>query len=216
MHPSRLHALAALASLEAAQAVLARYVRGARQAGRSGAEADLGTVQAWRPGLERQAPRSAPANPLLDAVIRHFDGPVDPLLDRARRTADTLAWLAAAVLGDDYRTKADPLVQIRETLPALMPTTCATVAEWAGEQDRLVRQAVGVGDDLQPWPGVTCPACELAGVLALRTSGPAEARVVVCTEACPCEGDACGCGMPRKAAGVPHIWPLAVIRGALA
>ncbi|MFI7547228.1 hypothetical protein [Actinoplanes sp. NPDC049599] len=214
MHPARLHALAALASLEAAQATLTQYARHARQAALSGAD-DLGTVQAWRPATERQAPRALPANPLLDAIVLQVDRVANPLLERARRTADTLAWIAGAVLGDDYRTRADPLAQLRAVVPALQTSTCETMTRWLVEQDRLVRQAAGIGDDLQLWPGVACPGCDNV-VLALQMSGPAEDRVVVCTESCPCAGEACGCGMPDRAVGVAHIWQLTDLRARLA
>ena len=102
-------------------------------------------------------------------------------------------------------------------MPALHLATCATLTAWVVEQDQLVRQAAGIGDDLQLWPGVACPACDHAGALALRMSGPAEDRVVVCTmDGCSCAGEACGCGMPERAGSVAHIWQLTELRAQLA
>jgi len=213
MHPSHLHALAALASLDVAL-VLLRNAQIA-EASETAASGDFGTLQAWRPGTGIRVAREH-GDVLLDAVIRHVSALVGPYAERGQRTDDTIRWLTAAALGDAHRHDQDPLDQLREHLPAMTPSTAASLARWVDEQDQAVRRLLGEPDDHQLWPGVACPSCDTAGALALRMSGPAEDRVVVCTVVrCLCTGEGCGCRMPVKASGWRHIWTLTAIRATL-
>lgn len=204
MTPFHLHTRAALWSLDAALAVLARYRLHFRMARHAGD--DLGTLQAWRPGHERKAPPAGHADPLLDAIVRHLDVSVDPLLDRWQRTGETLCWLTSALLGTPVET--DPvraLGFLLEELPALRGSTVVSLGSWATQEDQAVRAVLGLGDDHQLIPGVACPACSRA-TLALRSSGPAQDRTIVCADDCRCQGPGCRCGMTEPTAGVQHIW----------
>jgi hypothetical protein len=145
-------------------------------------------------------------------VIRQVTGLVNPYAERRRHAGDTLTWIAAAALGQKDSTTADAITQLREQLPAISPSTAADLARWVHDEDQAARRLLREPDDHVLIPGVTCPGCDCAGTLALRMSGPAEDRVVVCTEDCPCDETSCWCGMSVKAAGAAHIWTMAEFR----
>ena len=149
---------------------------------------------------------------LLDAVVRRFSSRRNPYADRARQTADTVTWVARTALADRYRQAADDFAQLREQLPTLGLGTVVNLARWIEEQDLAVRHLIGEPNDHQLIPAAACPACDKAGVLALRMSGPAEERVIICTAGCPCVGDDCRCGMTVRAVRVAHIWTMAEFR----
>ncbi|MET0492902.1 MAG: hypothetical protein ABW000_07190 [Actinoplanes sp.] len=209
MHPHHLHAKANLWALDSALGALRIAQRAAAQAANA---ADYGTLQAWRPGagISRSGGHG---DILLDAVVRNISGVVDPYTLRARRTADTVAWVAKTALGAQHRDDVGPLTQLRDGLHTLSTATASNLARWIGEQDHAVRQLLGEPDDHHLIPTAECPACSRAGILALRMSGPAEDRVVVCTAtSCTCAGDGCPCRMGLAVAGVRHVWTMAEFR----
>jgi hypothetical protein len=204
-HPHHLHARAAAWSLKAALDRLA--AASAAQDRANAANGDLGTLQAWRPGSGGHS--SGHGDVLLDAVIRHAGTPANPYADRARHTAETIAWVAKATLRDRYRTDLGPLEQLRGELPGMRPATAAHLRRWLDDEDTAVRRLLGEPDDHELLPRLACPACDTAGALALRTSAPVQERVVVCTQqVCVCLGSACRCGMGRQVAGAQHAWSI--------
>lgn len=212
LHPHVLHARAALWSLSAA---LTRLHAAAHAAARAAAEqGDAGTLQAWRPGAGIHA--VGRGDQLLDAVIRHVGGTTNPYADRAHRTADTIRWIGQAALGQAYRPDLDMLGQLLEHLPAMRPATAAHLARWLDEEDRAVRRLLGDPDDRQLLPVIACPSCHSVGVLALRTSAPAAAQVIVCTAGCWCAGQGCGCRMGVEAEGAEHVWTIIEMRASSA
>ena len=205
LHPAQLHAGAALASLQVSRDQLLVASQRAQDAN---ADDDLGTLQAWRPREERAA-TAVRREPILDAVVARGATAVrsDPYADRLLSIHDTLTWLATE-LHAGQPTVLDPLARLRARLQHLPPSTALIVCNWVDEQDQAARKLLGEPDDRLPVPGLACPACGLAGVLAIRTSAVLLAeQVMVCTTvACVCRGEGCSCEMAVQAAGVRHIW----------
>ena len=202
-HPAELHARASLASLAVARDQL---VVAAQRATSAAADfADLGTIQAWRPGTGG-SPAGDRREPILEALLTHGTrrAQFTAEAERLQRVHETLIWLVRILIG--HGRAVDPLAILLLHVPDLSPSAAATVTMWVDEQDQAARKLLGEPDDRVPIPGVACPACEMAGVLAYRTSAPRAEQVIVCTAGCECRGEDCPCGMPVRAAGVVHIW----------
>lgn len=208
-HPHQLHARAGLWSLRTA---LTRLHHAQAAADRAEAtNGDRGTLQAWRPGTGIRTTNDH-GDTLLDAVIRHA-GSTNPYRDRALRTQQTLDWLVREALADLFQPRVDLLEQLLTHLPDMRPATAAHLARWVDEEDKAVRRLLGEHDDRRLQPVIPCPACRAAGVLALRTSAPADQQVIVCTNECVCAGPGCGCRMGVEAEGAPHVWTIMEMRG---
>ncbi|MFI2577712.1 hypothetical protein ACH5AJ_36565 [Streptomyces rochei] len=121
----------------------------------------------------------------------------------------------------------DPLACILAALPNTLPGTAAVVARHLQDEDRWIREAIGIAPDRAPLHGPIppmCPACR-ARNLHVQTAGPQSAWTVVCDGSrepdggphrpCLCTGTGCRCGMPGAVEGVAHIWPRAVVLGAV-
>lgn len=194
-HPAHLHATAALWSLTRA---LQQLTVAAHAHDQAAADADLGTLQAWRPGTAGHG--SGHGDTLLEAITRHTGR--NEYRERFARTMDTAAWIAQKLLGD-----GDPLVRLRYAVPTMTPLAADNTRRWIQDEDTAVRRLLGEPDDHQPLPGVACPACDQR-TLHLRTSAPPAEQVIECAgRLCVCIGQKCGCGMTVPAAGVGHIWP---------
>ncbi len=208
LHPALLHARAALWSLSRALQSLTVAAHARHQA--DAAWDDLGTLQAWQPGTGGSGGH---ADPVPTAVLDHIGpGGTNPYASRHRWTMETATWAARQLLATRYAEGGDPLVQLRQHLPAMTPPAADAMRRWIEDEDTAVRRLLGERDDRQLLPGVPCPACDSAGALALRSSAPEAERVVVCTQLCPCIGQACPCGMGVRAAGAAHVWTLGEVR----
>ncbi|RKN38487.1 hypothetical protein D7223_31160 [Micromonospora endolithica] len=129
------------------------------------------------------------------------------------RSTAKLRWLA-----DQLPTAPagpDPWWRLYDALPRLQPGTAALIARHLADEDRWIREAVGVGPDRAPLPGVPCPHCG-ERQLVVQTAGPVDAWTVVCATGRLCTGGGCPCGMPGAVEGVPHIWRRADAIGAVA
>lgn len=104
-------------------------------------------------------------------------------------------------------TVGDPLERIRAAVGVMRPRVAARTGEALEHLDGKIRRRLGILPDLAPVPGnPPCPACRLQ-MLRVQTSAPHPAEwTVICTAGCTCRGTDCGCGMPVRESGVPHIW----------
>lgn len=118
----------------------------------------------------------------------------------------TLQWLAGKVGAGDG--PGDPLARLHAALPGIGLVVAHQLQLWLADLDGWIRRALGLAPDRKAMTGVPCPACQVRQMYRL-TSSPVR-HLVVCGEACPCAGDGCPCGMPVRAAGVAHIWDLAI------
>lgn len=126
------------------------------------------------------------------------------------RATGRLRWLADQLPPAADRSVWEPLDQIRARLPWTLPGTAAVIARHLADDDRWIRQAVSLNDDLVLLPDVACPRCDVRQI-HVRTSAPAGARVIVCQAGtdgtgCACTGEGCACGMPVRVEGVRHVW----------
>jgi len=200
-----LHARAALWSLTRALQLLTVAAHAHAQA--QADSADLGTLQAWRPGTGGRS--SGHGDALLEAVVQHSTGRTSPYADRHARTVETARWVARSILRDRHVEGVDPLVQLRQAVPAMTALAADSMRRWIEDEDSAVRRLLGEPDDRQPVAAIACPGCDTAGSLALRTSAPERERVVVCTtQTCACLGSGCPCGMGRQDAGAQHVWTI--------
>ncbi|WKU07993.1 hypothetical protein [Micromonospora sp. HUAS LYJ1] len=211
MTPHHLHARAALESLRLARQHLAVLAR--REAARN----------AWAEQL--------PAAPILHAPTygtRHATGGhADPVSGRlaveeppARLVTWATRWeIADSRLNGIARMFGIPathtLARIRHAIPTLLPATAAVLAQHLVDEDVLVRGWLDLPAYHEPLVGVACPHCG-ERQLVVQTAGPADAWTVICATGRPCTGTGCPCGMPGAVEGAPHIWPRALVLGAVA
>ncbi|MGC4769218.1 hypothetical protein ACLQ25_09585 [Micromonospora sp. DT44] len=104
----------------------------------------------------------------------------------------------------------DGLTRIIEAIAAMQPGTAAVVVKHLQDEDRWIREAVGVGPDHAPLAGVPCPHCG-ERQLYVQQAGPLDAWTVVCATGRLCVGAGCPCGMPGAVEGVAHIWPRSAV-----
>jgi hypothetical protein len=210
--PHHLHATAAAWSLQAARGALAMYAAD---------EADqIAAEQREAPALLRSTVYggrhgSGSHSDPTPGMIATADRP-----DRRNRWAEMatrldgkLCWLVGQLPGPI--DTADPIAVILSRIPGLQPGTARTVAQHLADEDRWIREAVGIGPDHQPLPGVDCPHCG-ERQLVVQTAGPIDAWTVICATGRLCVGVGCPCGMPGAVEGVAHIWPRAAVIGAVA
>jgi hypothetical protein len=132
------------------------------------------------------------------------------LLDRADRRIAGLAVMTRLA------TDTDPLGRLIAGIPDLLPGTAAIVARHLADEDAWIRNATGHAQERSLVPGEPpCPVCQVRR-LEVQTAGPVEAWTVVCAEECRCTGTGCRCGVEGAVEGVAHIWPRAVVVGAVA
>lgn len=208
MHPSNLHALAALHSLRAAWPHLTDAAERARQA--ASESGDLGTLRSQVYGTIGRS--TGHGDPIGTAIERGGAGALDPYTALEVEVRDGVAQLARMTLDDPGAR----LVDLIDAVPTLGPIFAGWLAETVDGMDRRVRKQLAMPDDRKLVPTLPCPACDNAGALALRMSGPVGLRAVVCTLRCVCTGPGCGCGMTVQAAGVEHVWTEAEMTAVLA
>jgi hypothetical protein len=119
----------------------------------------------------------------------------------------------------------DPLACIIAALPNTLPGTAAVIAQHLQDEDRWIREAIGIAALRVPILHAPCPACRCR-TLHVQAEGPRETWTVVCDGArppgggphrpCLCTGTGCPCRMDGAVEGVAHIWPRAVVLGAVA
>lgn len=109
----------------------------------------------------------------------------------------------------------DPLGRILAAIPRMLPGTAAVTTTLLVRLDERVRRELRLSPDRELLPGVPCPACGRR-LLYAQTAGPRDAWTVVCGAGCICSGTGCPCGMPGAVEGARHIWPRAVVVGAVA
>lgn len=189
-HPAHLHAQAAIWSLLAAWPLLIQAVYNESKSDR----ADLGTIQAWRPGSGRLSGQRG--DPVLDAIMRHAGPGHDLYGERVVRSAQTIVWIAAKVMPAALPARAVHAVHgnpasvlqllhdLADALPRLRPAAAIELAMWVGQEDRAVRGRLGEAEDHLPMPTLRCPRCDRR-TLAIRGSAPRLLdRLVVCTPSC--------------------------------
>ena len=88
----------------------------------------------------------------------------------------------------------NPLDRIETALPAMSQKAAEATRTLLDRIDQRVRRLLKISDDRQLLPGVACPVCDTAGVLALRTSAPETECVVEC-------------------GSCPQAWPAKAMRG---
>lgn len=133
--------------------------------------------------------------------------------DLLARSDHRLGWLAEQLRVADGIFPA--LDCIRDAIPTLLPGTAARVGQHLADEDAWVRAAVRLAPATTPLPGVPCPHCG-ERQLQVHTAGPVDAWTVVCATGRICVGPGCRCGMPGAVEGAPHIWPRALVLGAVA
>ncbi|MFE7868828.1 hypothetical protein ACFUYE_00550 [Micromonospora humida] len=148
--------------------------------------------------------------------------------EMAERATGKLHWLAQQIDAPGAGLGLDPITLVLSALPMLQPGTTAVVAKHLRDEDRWVREAIGIAPDRAPLHGPippACPACR-ARNLHVQTAGPQSAWTVVCDGSrepdggphrpCLCTGTGCPCGMDGAVEGVAHIWPRDAVLGAVA
>lgn len=115
-HPAQLHARASLASLAVARDQL--VIAAQRATSAAADRADLGTIQAWRPGTGG-GPAGDRREPILEAVLAHGStrAQFTAEAERLRRIHDTLAWLVRITAGAE--PMLDPLDVLRSIVPRI-------------------------------------------------------------------------------------------------
>lgn len=137
------------------------------------------------------------------------------LSERAERRLSGIAGMLGAPAG------MGPLGHIFAAIPQLQPGTVAVVAKHLQDEDRWVREAIGVASLRVPLVGTDCPACRHRNLL-VQAEGPRDVWTVVCAgrwengehNPCLCTGQGCPCGTPGAVEGVAHIWPRNAVLGA--
>lgn len=232
-HPHQLHAQAALWSLRAALRHLDEHrdaiLLGRPQLGPAEsrprslaslarhdellraekAERAAGSLRGLKPSAGSAAPGDAPGLVDLEHAVHQVLVEVHAMLSYAHHRDPVLAWsrhwhdvLDAWGIRRDARWS---------WIAAVLPATPPGVAEAAGyalaDADTLVRSYAGLDAYLIAPPlAPPCPACDRRR-LRIQSSAPDSARwTVVCSPACACIGDRCGCGMDVQDRGVRHIW----------
>lgn len=208
-HPHTLHATAAAWALRAARG---RLVELAGLEARANATRLLDAAAVLRsPAWGRRhalGGHSDPTSAVLTAPDEH-ETSWRELLDRLDRK---VTWIADAI-GCTPPAVPNPLDRILGGLPYLRRSPGPLAAAHLWDEDRWVREAVGLAPARRPLPGIACPACGLRA-LAVLDGGPVTEWTVVCD--CRCAGAQCGCGMTVRAAGIQHIWPRAQVIGTAA
>lgn len=218
-HPHLLHALAAATSLKAAASRLSDLARAeARQRGQWLTEAaSVLRSPIW--GSRASASVSDHGDPTGGlALLTRAPEPSATWTDRAHRLQSRLTWIADQTGNRD--TGCDPIDRIRIRLPLLAPAAAAILAKHLQDEDRWVREDLGMGTDEQLLLGTECPVCH-ARPLRLLGSG-----AIVCPTRCRCTGPwtpclapvtgpACPCRMPIRVAGVAHIWTASALAPAI-
>ncbi len=207
-HPYALHASGALWSLRTAWPTLTHAYEAARAA--EAESGDLGTLRSTTAG---SIGGNGHSDRIGDAIARHADS--GSTADRYARVIDEVS-AEIARLTRHLLDGANGLAALLDAVPTMPPMLAGWLAEAVTDLDRQVRRTVGLHlDDWCGVPELECPACGMAGALALRTSAPPEQRTVVCTHGCLCRGDGCGCGMGVEAERVPHVWTPAEMQAVL-
>lgn len=212
MTPHHLHALAAAWSLQAARRTLT----------------DLAREEA-----ARNTNTLLDAAPILRAPVygtrlsggSHGD-PVGDLLTAERRPVRVTTWADLRATADKrlggiaamLRIDGPNLARIIELTPRVLPGTAAVLARHLADEDRWVRDAIGVGCERRHLVDIECPACA-ERALYVQTAGPQDAWTIVCDGSrrdgrhnpCLCTGQGCRCGMDGAVEGVAHIWPRNVV-----
>ncbi|MFY1588973.1 hypothetical protein ACN267_31285 [Micromonospora sp. WMMD734] len=210
MTPHHLHATAALESLRLARHHLAALAR------------DEAARNVWAEQLPA-APISSPAYGTRHAIGGHAD-PVSGRLAVEEPPVRAVTWATRWEIADSRLNgiarmfgiaQTHTLARIRHAIPAMLPATAAVLARHLVDEDALVRGWLDLPAYREPLPSAACPHCG-ERQLVVQTAGPVEAWTVVCATGRLCTGAGCPCEMEGAVEGVPHIWPRAVVLGAVA
>jgi len=208
--PHHLHAAAAAWSLQAARGHLAVYA--AEEAAQINAEAMevpsvlRSTVYGSRTGSGGHSDPTPGMVGIADRPERR-----NRWAEMGERAERRITGIASMLRIDGVR---DPLACILAVLPNTQPGTAAVLAKHLADEDRWIREAIGVGRTYAPILGEPCPHCG-ERQLVVQTAGPVDAWTVVCATGRLCVGVGCPCGMPGAVEGVAHIWPRAAVIGAV-
>lgn len=194
-HPWALLAIADLAALHTAwEHLTAARVRVARTAIEEAAP-----VQAWRPKIQVSG-GGGPST--VDSITSTAAAAELDYLHRleaeASNAVDQARWIALEAFGE---------------VPGSWDTTTAAIGcldgpharaalAWITPVNARIRKALHLGDDQALIPGnPECPYCTVRLMRTRTASG-----LVQCTADCRCLGDPCGCRMPVRDRGAPHLW----------